>query len=134
MFSKYLSIRVYEFFVKNRHVQILKCATGKQFSFQNISNISFISDSHAKQAFEKELCYKPRLKSQIVQPTRSVKCRYFPLLLFIPQSIGKCQNPAGNYMFKVNKRRHCRRSGIFIVNFEHTSHLFLVFLLLTLNM
>ena len=27
-----------------------------------------------------------------------------------------------------------RRSGVFIVNFEHTSHLVLVFLLLTLNM
>ena len=31
-------------------------------------------------------------------------------------------------MFKVNNR-----SGIFIVNFEHISHLVLVFLLLTLN-
>ena len=30
--------------------------------------------------------------------------------------------------------RQWRRSGVFIVNFEHISHLFLVFLLLTLNM
>ena len=29
---------------------------------------------------------------------------------------------------------HWRRSGIFIVNFEHISHLALVFLLLTLSM
>ena len=29
---------------------------------------------------------------------------------------------------------HWRRSSIFIVNFEHISHLVLVFLLLTLNM
>ena len=29
---------------------------------------------------------------------------------------------------------HWRRSGIFIVNFEHISHLVLVFLLFTLNM
>ena len=41
---------------------------------------------------------------------------------------------------KVNKknntpeRRHWRRFGVFIVNFEHISHLVLVFLLLTLNM
>ena len=28
----------------------------------------------------------------------------------------------------------CRRSGVFIVNFEHISHLVLVFLLLTLKM
>ena len=61
-------------------------------------------------------------------------------------------NPAGNYMFKVNsrnsrtkceicpkltiktpKQRHCRRSGVFIVNFGHISLLVLVFLLLTLS-
>ena len=39
-------------------------------------------------------------------------------------------------MFKVNNKdtRMKRRSGVFIVNFEHISHLVLVFLLLTLNM
>ena len=55
--------------------------------------------------------------------------------------------PAGNYMLKVNyrntrtrceicskltiktpERRRGRRSGVFIVNFEHISHLVLVFL------
>ena len=60
--------------------------------------------------------------------------------------------PAGIYLFKVNnrktrtrceicskltintpKRRQWRRSGVFIVNFEHISHLVLVFLLLTLS-
>ena len=60
--------------------------------------------------------------------------------------------PAANYMFKVNKRntrtrceicskltikiseqRQWHRSGIFIVSFEHISHVVLVFLLLTLN-
>ena len=35
---------------------------------------------------------------------------------------------------KILERRHWDRSGIFIVNFEHISHLVLVFLLLTLNM
>ena len=34
---------------------------------------------------------------------------------------------------KTPKRRHWRRSGIFIVNSEHISHLFLVLLLLTLK-
>ena len=64
--------------------------------------------------------------------------------------------PASYYMFKVNNKnarasceicsklkmktterrhwRHWRRSGVFIVNFEHISHLVLVFLLLTLSM
>ena len=36
-------------------------------------------------------------------------------------------------MFKINNKDR-RRSGVFIVNFEHISHLILVFLLLTLNM
>ena len=48
---------------------------------------------------------------------------------------------ANIYLLKVNntntkkrcKIRHGRYSDAFIVNFEHSSHLFLVFLLLTLN-
>ena len=60
-------------------------------------------------------------------------------------------HPAGNYLFKVNNRNtrtRCeicskltikepeqrRSSGVFIVNFEHISHLALVILLSTLNM
>ena len=35
---------------------------------------------------------------------------------------------------KTPERYHWRRSGIFIINFEHISHLVLVFLLLTANM
>ena len=61
--------------------------------------------------------------------------------------------PAGIYLLKVNnentrtrhkiclkltikapERFHWRGSGVFIVNFEHISHLVLVFLLLALNM
>ena len=59
--------------------------------------------------------------------------------------------PTNIYLLKVNNRnsrkrceicskltiktreRRRRRSGVFIVNFEHVSHLFLLFLLLTLN-
>ena len=47
--------------------------------------------------------------------------------------------PAGNYVFKVNKRNtrtRCetrRRSGVFIVDFEHILHLVLVILLLHLS-
>ena len=59
---------------------------------------------------------------------------------------------AGKYLFKVNnrntkssseicsklttdvpERRHWHLSGVFIVTFEHISHLFLVFLFLTLS-
>ena len=65
--------------------------------------------------------------------------------------IRRCERfPVGIYLFKVNSRirskicskltiktpEQCqwRHSGVFIVNFEHILHLFLVFLLLTLNM
>ena len=53
-------------------------------------------------------------------------------------------HPAGIYLLKVNNRNtrtRCEicskltiKTGVFIVNFEHISHLVLVFLLLTLNM
>ena len=36
-------------------------------------------------------------------------------------------------MFKVNDKDSWRRSGVFFVNFEHISHLVLVFLFLTFN-
>ena len=48
--------------------------------------------------------------------------------------------PLDIYLLKVNNRNTrsrseiWRRSGVFIVNFEHISHLDLVFLLLNLNM
>ena len=39
-----------------------------------------------------------------------------------------------NLTIKTPDRRYCRRPGVFIINFEHVSHLVLVFVLLTLNM
>ena len=36
-------------------------------------------------------------------------------------------------MINTPERRRWRRSGVFIVNFEHISHLFIMLLLLTLN-
>ena len=71
---------------------------------------------------------------------------------FPPLTFSNHRVPTGNYMFKVNdrntrskceicskltiktpERSHSRRSGVFIVNSEHISHLVLVFLLLTLS-
>ena len=78
------------------------------------------------------VCFKyDRFKSQV-------------FMLYIFNGI----TPVGNYMFKVNNRNtrtKCeicskltidtteRRNCVFIVNFEHVSHLVLVFLLLTLR-
>ena len=65
--------------------------------------------------------------------------------------MNRLYSQAGNYLFKVNdgnsrvrcklcskltktqERRQWRASGVFIVNFEHISHLILVFLLLILS-
>ena len=44
----------------------------------------------------------------------------------------KCEI-CSNLTVKTPERRHWHRSGVFAVNFEHILHLFLVFLLLTLN-
>ena len=78
---------------------------------------------------------------------------YSPFVLVITKSARyKHVIPAGIYLLKVNNRntstsreiclklttkipeQRRRRSGIFIVNSEHVSHLVLVFLLLILNM
>ena len=79
--------------------------------------------------------------------TRKLKSR---LNTSLTRHLNAC--PASNYMFKVNNRnsrtrcetcskltiktpeqRHWRRSSVFIVDFQHISHLVLVFLLLTLS-
>ena len=73
-------------------------------------------------------------------------------LLALGIKLMKFEYPPGIYLLKVNnrntrtrceicskftiktpKRRHWRRSGVFIVNFEHISYLVLVLLLLTLS-
>ena len=71
----------------------------------------------------------------------------------MPVKEGFSMTPVGSYLFKANNRNprarceicsklkvkipercHCRLCpGVFIVNFEHISHLVLVFLLLTLS-
>ena len=85
----------------------------------------------------KKFWRKPSFSVQWLHKKRYKICNYFP---------------ADNYMFRVDnrntrarckicseltiktpERRHWRRSGVFIVNFENILHLVLVFLLLTLS-
>ena len=100
---------------------------------------------------EIKLCSKQQAK---LNPTKFFTLVQFSLISLLCPILSAivCRFPAGNYMFKVNnrnirtrcgicskltikipERRHWRRSGIFIVNFKHISHLVLVLLLLTLN-
>ena len=97
--------------------------------------------------------------TQLRQVLRSYTNKSFPsssfscLLMKVRESEVYAKHiPAGIYLLKVNnrntrtkceicskltiktsERRHWRRPGVFIVNFEHISQLVLVFLLLTLN-
>ena len=48
-------------------------------------------------------------------------------------NFGKLCEICSKLTMKTPERRHWLRSGVFIVNFGHISHLFLIFLLLTLN-
>ena len=54
-------------------------------------------------------------------------------LLSTRKGYEKKLDPVGIYLLKVNNRNTWRRSGVFIVNFEHISHLVLVFIVLTLS-
>ena len=86
-------------------------------------------------------------------PTRSHERKLFWIVWLISWWLDVWMHfPAGNYMFKVNnrnsktgceicsrltiktpERHHCGRSGVFIVNFDHISHLFVVFLLISFS-
>ena len=52
---------------------------------------------------------------------------------YLAQLAFTCSNLTKETLGQGLKGRHWRRSGVFTVNFEHISHIFLVFLLLTLN-
>ena len=60
----------------------------------------------------------PKPEQQVVKLTKGMKTRH---------------KYCSKFTIKIQERRQCCRSGVFTVNFKHTSQLVLVFLLLTLN-
>ena len=105
----------------------------------------------------KESCcsfQKPYFRDQL---SGNTTCHFFPTLIAPLKSFKKPKKmtdalPAGNYMFKVNNRntstrceicskltittpeqRQWRRSGVFIINFEHITYLDILFLSLILS-
>ena len=100
---------------------------------------------------QKEKVEHWRVLFHFIWMTELIRCQQSDVALLT--IITTCNNnPANIYLFKVNsgnnrkrwkicsqqatkttERRHWRRSGAFIVNFKHISHLFLQFLLLNLN-
>ena len=105
------------------------------------------------------ICYFKKKKKKKNGSLHLKKTRSCNDALVLLLNIGKLKSlmqtfgsPANIYLFKVNnrstrkrceicskstiktsERRHWRHSGVFIVNFEHISPHFLLFLLLTLN-
>ena len=57
----------------------------------------------------------------------------FPLFTCAKSTIEKRSELCSKLTIKTPERRYWLHSGVFIVNFEHISYPFLVFLLLTLN-
>ena len=113
-----------------------------------MSNLIFFPDKqflcHVKN-FDNSICSQYQISKSVILIVSLMVITSF--LLFLHQF------PVGIYLLKVNirntrtrceicskltikmpERRHWRHYGVFIVNFEHISHLVLVFLLLTLNM
>ena len=111
--------------------------------------------SHVKHLWHRVLRKLLTVKSHFFRQTLHLRKYSKYLCTIIPwwKKKTKKTHPAGIYLLKVNdrnsrtrckicsnltikipERRQWYRSGIFIVNFEHISHLALVFLLLTLNM
>ena len=79
-------------------------------------------------ALTKKKIIDETLNREIKKPKEMLS--YFKLLNAPKDNSKKVSYPVGIYLLTVNRR--C--SGVFMVNFEHISHLALVFLLLTLNM
>ena len=98
---------------------------------------------------------KPK-KKQAQETSASYDNIFRTILNIVLQVLNKCANPFNIYLSQVNnrnRRKRCeqiktlkiletiktvertlqRRSGVFIVDFECIKHLFLMFLLLTLN-
>ena len=89
-------------------------------------------------------CFSAALNKSIILPFYCIFWNLVYFLLLSTLKLSQISNvlslmrttPAGNYMFKVNNRKTRTKSEIcskLIVNFEHISHLVLVFLLLTLS-
>ena len=107
---------------------------------------------HAVVYFQSAILVKQELHQRsFLEILRNFRNAYFPEHLSVPLLLEN-NFPANIYLFKINnrntkkryelcpkltlrtpERRERRHSGVFIVNFEHTSQHFLVFLLLTWN-
>ena len=80
----------------------------------------------------------PKLPKGHLAKTPSLRCLRKSLRLCITFPAGKVNTSTRRKIYskltiKTLKQRHWRRPGVFIVNFEHISHLSLIFLLLPLK-
>ena len=132
-------------------LEVLSSASDKAKVFaKNFSNNSNLDDLRI---YLPVFPCRTNLKQNNISVTRKIVKKVLTNLDCSKASDHDCiPVPVGIYLLKVNnrnsrarckmclkltintsERRHWRRSGVFIVNFEYISHLVLVFLLLTLN-
>ena len=72
---------------------------------------------------------------EVVSPISScLSIEDFSFTIILEGSHVICSKICSELTIKIPERLHWRRSDVFIVYFEHISHLVLMFLLLTLNM
>ena len=120
----------------------------KRFFYYSVFSVIFGGSSKSK---KKDALYISYVTFVHLCPRLGRQSSNF-LPMFCINKIIRSHLPAGIYLLKVSirntrtrseicsestiktpERRHWRRSGVFIVNFEHISHLVLVFLLITLS-
>ena len=113
------------------YYQLYKIPNKKQTDFQNwvIRNSHYIS-MRTYSTCKNFICRKT--PSIAFCPQKSQPAITCSKLIMETVQQDRCEI-CSKLTIKIPERRHWRRSGIFIVNFEHISYLVLVFLLLTLS-
>ena len=90
--------------------------------------------SNTEAEFKKKRCLLKKTYTSLYISAITCSKLAIEILEVCSKILEVCIKICSKLTIKTPERRHWPRSGVFIVNFEHTSHFALVFLLLTLNM
>ena len=100
---------------------------------QQIFNAKFIIQVMLKVSNKKEILFQKENKFIQIRNSNGVPVGIYLLKVNNRNTRIRCEI-CSKLTIKTPERRQWRRSGVFIVNFEHASHLVLMVLLLTLTM
>ena len=135
MFTKWIFLVVQEVYSSWSLVRLEKAQVSEKLNWK----LRYINLGHL---FLQK--YNPFRYFKLTEPIESrwfsglVTSSYIPVGIYLPEVNNRNTRTrleiCSKLTIKTPERRHWRRSGVFIVNFEHILHLFLVFLWLTFNM